>query len=290
MQLFKKVLIIGSLSVISFCSMAQKLIPPPIMQANWSYDYKPFRMVGNLYYVGTYDLACYLITTSKGHILINTGLPGSAEMIRSHVEALGFKFQDIKILLATHGHYDHVGAMAAIKKMTGAKLMSNEKDAGVIADGGNSDYAFGGKGSTFEPVQPDGLLKNNDTVKLDNMRIVMLHHPGHTKGASSFLFDVKDETKTYRVLIANFPTILDETKFPSMPTYPEVAKDYASTFDRMKKVQFDIWLASHAGQFGMHRKHKPEDGYHPEVFIDRAGYDSAISDLEKRYQRRLAGN
>src|SRR5436305_12302732 len=107
-------------------------------------------------------------------------------MIRSHVEALGFKFSDIKILLATHAHYDHVGAMAAIKKMTGAKLMVNEKDAPVLLDGGNSDYVFGGKGSTFQPVKADRLLHDHDTIKLDGMQIVLLHHPGHTRGASSF--------------------------------------------------------------------------------------------------------
>ena len=290
MQLFKKTLLLISLSFPGLHSIAQKIVPPPIMQANWSQDYKPFRIAGNLYYVGTYDLACYLIVTPKGHILINTGLAESAAMIRSHIEALGFKFSDIKILLATHAHYDHVGAMATIKKATGAKLMVEEKDAAVLADGGKSDYVFGSKGSTFKPVKADRLLHNNDTIKLDSMRIVMLHHPGHTKGASSFLFDVKDETRSYRVLIANMPTVLDETSFPSMPTYTEVGKDYAYTFDMMKKVKFDIWFASHAGQFGLHKKRKPDDAYNPKVFIDQQGYDSAIEDLQKKYLRRAGDN
>ena len=279
-----------SLSLTGFRSVAQKLIPPPIVQESWSQDYKPFRMAGNLYYVGTYDLASYLIVTPKGHILINTGLAESAAMIRSHIEALGFKFSDIKILLATHAHYDHVGAMAAIKKATGAKLMVEEKDAAVLADGGKSDYVFGSKGSTFEPVKVDRLLHNNDTIKLDSMKIVILHHPGHTKGASSFLFDVKDETRSYRVLIANMPSVLDETSFPSMPAYAEVGKDYAYTFDMMKKVKFDIWFASHASQFGLHKKRKPDDVYNPRVFIDQQGYDSAIEDLHKKYLRRVGGN
>src|SRR5436190_15807254 len=110
-------------------SEAQKLVPPPIMQANWSDPYEPFRIAGNLYYVGTYDLACYLITTPKGHILINTGLAESVNMIKSNVESLGFKFSDIKILLATHAHFDHVAGMADIKEMTGAKMMINKRDA-----------------------------------------------------------------------------------------------------------------------------------------------------------------
>jgi metallo-beta-lactamase class B len=279
-------LFIISLSFISFFSTAQKLAPPPLLQPDWSRDYQPFRICGNLYYVGTYDLACYLITTPQGHILINTGLAESVPMIRSHIEALGFRFSDIKILLATHAHFDHVGAMSEIKKITGAKMMINENDAPVLTDGGNSDFVFGGKGSTFQPVKADRLLHGNDTIKLGGMQIAALHHPGHTKGACSFLFDIKDEHRTYRVLIANMPSILDGVK-PGMAAYPDVAKDYAYTLDAMKKLQFDIWLASHASQFGLHQKYKPGDGYHPDVFIDRQGYDTALGDLQKTYLEKL---
>jgi metallo-beta-lactamase class B len=275
------------LSLTSLFSSAQNLVTPPVMQENWSQPYEPFRVAGNLYYVGTYDLACYLITTPQGNILINTGLENSVPMIKSNIEKLGFRFSDIKILLATHGHYDHVGGMAEIKKLTGAKMMIHENDAPVLADGGNSDYAFGGKGSTFTPVKVDGLLHDNDMVKLGGMQIRVLHHPGHTKGACSFLFDVTDESRTYKVLIANMPTVLDLTKLSGMPTYPNVAKDYANTFEAMKKLQFDIFLSSHASQFRLHNKRKPGDAYHPEVFIDRAGYDSAVDNLQKAYLKRL---
>ncbi len=279
-------LLILNLSFISFFSTAQKVSSPPVIQEEWTRDYQPFRICGNLYYVGTYDLACYLITTPKGHILINTGVEGSAPMIRSHVETLGFKFSDIKILLATHAHFDHVGAMAKVKKITGAKMMIEESDAAVLGDGGNSDYIFGGKGELFEPVKADRLLHDHDIVKLGGMQITVLHHPGHTKGACSFLFDVKDEPRSYRVLIANMPTILDGTK-PGMPTYPNVAGDYAYTLDAMKKLQFDIWLSSHASQFGLHEKHKPGDAYNPLAFADRKGYDAMLSDLQKRYLEKL---
>ncbi|HMH21490.1 MAG TPA: subclass B3 metallo-beta-lactamase [Puia sp.] len=280
-------LLMASLALIPFFSNAQTLIGPPITQETWTRDYEPFRIAGNLYYVGTYDLACYLITTPQGHILINTGLAESAPMIRKHVEALGFRFTDIKILLATHAHFDHVGGMAAVKKMSGAKMMIHEKDAAVLADGGNSDYVFGGKGSTFLPVKADRLLHDHDTVSLGDMKIVVLHHPGHTRGACSFLFDVKDENRSYRVLIANMPTILDETKLSGMPGYPDVGKDYANTLSAMKGLPFDIWLASHASQLGLHKKRKPGDGYHPEVFIDQPGYDLAIDDLQKAYDKKL---
>jgi metallo-beta-lactamase class B len=223
-------------------------------------------------------------------ILINSGVGGSEPMIRSHIEKLGFKFADIKILLATHAHFDHVGDMAAVKKITGAKMMIDEKDAPVLADGGNSDYLFGGKGSSFKPVRADRLLHDQDIIQLGDMRLTMLHHPGHTKGACSFLFDVKDQQRTYRVLIANMPSILDETKLTGMPTYPDVAKDYAYTFNVMKNLKFDIWLASHASQFGLHTKHKPGDAYRPEAFMDQKGYDSSLNELYNKYLTRLNKN
>ena len=267
---------------------AQKVKEPKITNAEWNKPYQPFRIAGNLYYVGTYDLACYLITTPKGNILINTGLAASEAQIKKNIETLGFKFADTKILLNTQAHYDHMGAMAAIKKRTGAKLMANEKDAAEMKDGGSSDYALGDKGSTFEPVQPDRLLHDGDTVKLGNMKLVMLHHPGHTKGSCSFLFTVTDKQRSYKVLIANMPTIVTEKPFTSFSSsYPEVAGDYANTLKAMKDIKFDIWLASHASQFNLHDKHKPGDAYNPAAFADQQGYDAAISDLQKQYEEKV---
>src|SRR5665213_866681 len=171
---------------ISFSIKAQQ-VKEPTTKPEWSRPYQPFRIAGNLYYVGTYDLACYLITTPKGNILINTGLAASASQIKHNVEKLGFKFNDIKILLITHAHFDHVGALAKIKQMTGAQLMVNENDAAVPADGGMSDYALGKYGRSFAPVKPDRLLHDHDTIRLGDMQLLMLQHPGHTKGASSYL-------------------------------------------------------------------------------------------------------
>ena len=266
---------------------AQHVSHPRITDTTWAKDYPPFRIAGNLYYVGTYDLSSYLITTPQGHILINTGLDSSAYMIRRHVESLGFKFSDVKILIGSHAHFDHVGAMAIIKKMTGAKMMIHDKDASILADGGSSDYAFGGSGPMFEPLKADRRLHDKELVKLGGMEIMVLHHPGHTKGACSFLFDVKDADRTYRVLIANMPSIVGKVTFPTMSTYPNIGKDYGYTFDAMKKVKFDIFLAPHASQFDLHKKHKPGDAYRPEAFFDRPGYDSSLNDLEKVYLKKM---
>lgn len=284
-KLLKIVVFLSCLLLSGIYATAQKVVQPPV-QPDWVKDYPPFRIAGNLYYVGTYELASYLIVTKDGLILINTGTRESVPMIRSNIEKLGFKFGDIKILLANHAHFDHVGGMAEIKKITGAKMMIEEKDAAVLADGGKSDYLFGGKSNSFEPVKADVLLHDKDTVKLGEMRIVVLHHPGHTKGACSFLFDVKDKHRSYRVLIANMPSILSGTK-PGMLNYPDIAEDYAYTLDAMKKLKFDIWLAAHVSQFGLLDKHKPGDTYRPKAFFDQKGYDTELNELGKDYLKLL---
>jgi metallo-beta-lactamase class B len=286
-ELCKKMTAAALFLVVIAITRAQGVKEPTSLPATWSKAYKPFRIAGNLYYVGTYDLACYLITTSKGNILINTGLAASATQIKKNVEALGFRFRDIKILLTTQAHYDHLGAMAAVKKQTGASLMVNEKDASVVRDGGRSDYAFGDTVSSFVPVSIDRLLKDKDTIALGAMKLVMLHHPGHTKGSCSYLFTVKDSQRSYKVLVANMPTIVTDSSFAHLASYPEIASDYDHTLKEMKKLSFDIWLASHAGQFSLHEKHKPGDPYNPRAFFDQKGYQASLEELEKDYAEKI---
>jgi metallo-beta-lactamase class B len=263
----------------SFSGYSQTVKEPSTNPAEWSVTYQPFRIAGNLYYVGTEDLACYLITTPKGHILINTGLASSAVQIKSSVEKLGFTLNDIKILLTTQAHFDHMGAMAQIKSWTGAKMMVDEQDVQVMEDGGKSDYALGGEYSSYAPVKADRKLHNSDVIALGGTQLTMLHHPGHTKGSCSYIVNVRDGKKSYRVLIANMPTIVTEHPFAEVKAYPKIAADYAYTLQQMKGLSFDIWLTSHASQFDLHHKHKAGDAYHPAAFIDRKGYDESLKKL-----------
>jgi metallo-beta-lactamase class B len=285
---FKSILLLISLLYAGFLVSAQKAVQPADPHPEWSKPYPPFQIAGSLYYVGSYELACYLIVTPKGNILINTGLATSVPMIRANIETLGFKFADTKILLTTQAHYDHVGAMAIIKRSTGAKMMIDAGDVAAAADGGRSDYAFGDEPiHYYAPIKADRVLHNGDTIKLGGMQLVMLHHPGHTKGSCSFLFDVKDNKRSYKVLIANMPSIVTEKKFSELKTYPNIAKDYAYTLNAMKKLSFDIWLASHASQFDLEKKHKPGDSYNPAAFMDRKGYDAELSELLDAYLKKV---
>ncbi|MBS1689647.1 MAG: subclass B3 metallo-beta-lactamase [Bacteroidetes bacterium] len=267
-----------------YAGMAQvEVHEPTLIDSTWTKPYAPFRIVGNLYYVGTYDLASYLITTPQGHILINTGLASSADMIRHNIEALGFKITDVKILLTNQAHFDHMGGMAAVQKMSGAKMMADAGDVGVIEDGGNTDYVFGGHGAMYEPLKVNRVLHDGDVISLGGMKLTILHHPGHTKGSCSYLFTVKDEKRQYRVLIANMPTILNDVNPAGMPGYANVGKDFEYTYNAMPKLKFDIWLAAHASQFELHKKHQPGDKYNPAAFIDRKGYDKLLDKLHADY-------
>ncbi|TXI34559.1 MAG: subclass B3 metallo-beta-lactamase [Niabella sp.] len=262
-------------------------INQPVNNPEWEVPYKPFRIVGNLYYVGTSELASFLIVTEKGNILINTGLANSLPQLKLNIEELGFAYKDIKILLTNQVHYDHVGAMAAIKKETGARFFVNSADADVLKSGGMTDYELANLGMSFSPIEPDRLLKNNDKIKLGKTTLRMLHHPGHTKGSCSYLINVIDSGKTFVVLIANIPTIIIDRKFPEVKEYPTIQKDYANTFRAMKNLSFDIWLAAHASQFNLHQIRNQGDSYNPGVFLNKSAYRKQIEINETVFNRKI---
>jgi len=255
---------------------------------DWTKPFPPFRLIGNVYWVGTYDLSTYLITTPQGNILINTGLADTVPQIKSNVEQLGFKMADTKILTATHGHFDHVAGLAELKRMTGAKMVIAEQDAELLESGGKADFRFGDTPSArFEPVKVDQQLKDGETIALGGTVLTAHHHPGHTKGATSFTLNVQDAGKTYRVVIANMGSINPGVTVSGMPKYPGIAQDYARTFRRQKDMAIDVWLASHASQFAMHDKYKPGDPYNPDRFVDPKGFRAAVERLENIYLEQL---
>ena len=256
---------------------------------DWTRPFPPFRMIGNIYWVGSYDLATYLITTPQGNILINTGVGETAKQIKASVEQLGFKLSDTKILTATHGHFDHVAGMAELKRMTGAKLIVSAQDKELLESGGKLDFRFGETpGARFEPVTVDGILKDSDTISLGGVVLTAHHHPGHTKGATSFTLNVLENGKTYRVVIANMGSINPGVTVSGMAKYPGIAEDYARTFKAQKDMQIDVWFASHAAQFKLHEKYHPGDPFNPDRFVDPSGFKAAVEQFEKTYRDQLA--
>jgi metallo-beta-lactamase class B len=257
--------------------------------ADWSRPFEPFRIVGNVYWVGTYDLSSYLITSPDGHIVINTGLADSVPQIRGNIEKLGFKVSDVKILTATHAHWDHVAGLAALKKLTGAQMYMSAPDADVLESGGRADFRWGDDpNARFDPVTVDRRLSHGDTIRLGGNELTVHIHAGHTKGASSFTFTVNDEGKSYRVGIVNLASINPGVRVSGMPKFPEIGEAYARTFAAQKAMALDVWLSSHASQFRLHEKHRPGDAYNPARFVDPAGFRAAVESLEKTYQQQLA--
>jgi metallo-beta-lactamase class B len=267
---------------------AQTFKQLPVTNEAYVRPFAPLHIVGNLYYVGTYDLAVYLITTREGNILINTGINDSVAHIRANIESLGFKFSDIKLLLATHGHWDHVAGMAEIKRLTGAKMFMQEDDAELLETGGSADYRYPqGRGAVYEPIKVDRRLKDGDTVRLGETVLTVLHHPGHTKGATSFLFTTRDRGRDYRVLIVNMGTINPGVAVSGMPAFPNITEAYTQTFAKQKKLMPDVWVSSHAGHFDLHQKYKPGDPYDPNRFVDPKGYQAKVALYEKRFLEQL---
>jgi len=267
------------------------LAAPAVAQQNadWTRPFPAFKLIGNVYWVGTYDLSTYLITTDAGHILINTGFAETVPEIKKGVEQLGFDFDDVEILTATHAHGDHVAGLAELKRLTGAQMMMSEADAVLLEDGGVSDFRFGdGRTPSFDAVKVDRRLKDQDTIALGGVTLTAHHHPGHTKGAMSFTLTVREGGRDYRVVIANMGSINPGVTVSGMPKYATIGDDYARTFAAQKALPVDVFLASHAAQFGMHEKYKPGDAYDANLFVDPQGYLAAVERLEKVYLEQLA--
>ncbi len=274
------------LLIVAFSVLAQQA--KDIASDEWTRPFPPLRIVGNLYYVGTYDLACYLIVTPAGNILVNTGLAGSVAQIRSNVETLGFRFSDIKLLLATHAHFDHVSAMADVKRLTGAKLAATEPEVALFESGGKTDFRFGeDQTAWFKPVHVDQTLQDGQKVGLGGMELTVHLHPGHTKGAASYEFTVPEDGHDYRVLIANLPSINPGVTLLKNAKYPTIMSDYAHTLAVQKELHPEIFLASHASQFGLHRKYQPGDSYQATRFVDPAGYRAAVDAMQAAFDAQL---
>ena len=252
----------------------------------WVRPYPGFKVISNLYGVGTYDLSVFLITSDEGHILINTGLEDSTAMIRENMESLGFQLEDVSILLTQQAHWDHTAALAEIKEIAGAEMWATENDARVLEDGGFSDAHFGGRVS-FPPITVDRIISEGEVIELGDIRLTVYEHPGHTEGSSSYAMTVNENGRDYRVLIANMGTINDGKRLVVDPTYPGVADDFASTYSRQKAVETDVWVAAHGGQYGLHDKYEPGQPYSPETFVDPEGFVAAVERLEQIYLRQL---
>lgn len=255
----------------------------------WSEPFPPFRIAGNLYYVGTKGLANYLITTPEGHILINSDLESSVPLIRDNVEKLGFKFGDIKILLISHGHFDHDAGSAKIKEMTGAKYMVMEPDVDVVESGGKTDFFYGTNQSTlYPPTTVDRVLHDGDEVKLGDAVLVAHLTPGHTKGCTTWTMKVSEDEKTYDAAIIGSVNVNAGYKLVGNAAYPQIAEDYEKMFGVLKSLPCDLFLAAHGDVFNLERKYARLEKGEKTALVDPEGYKKYVAQKEREFRAELA--
>jgi metallo-beta-lactamase class B len=256
--------------------------------AAWTTPFPPFRIAGNLYYVGSEDLAAYLVVTPKGNILINSNLQSSPPLIKKAIESLGFKFSDTKILLISHGHYDHCAGSAEIKRQTGAKYEVMAQDVPVVEAGGHNDFHYAAdKSMWFPPAKVDRILHDGDTVSLGGTTLTAHLTAGHTKGTTTWTLDENENGRTLHVVIVGSPNVNPGYKLVDNKTYPQIAADYRHGFEVLKNLPCDIFLGAHGGYFGLAEKYPRFKNGDKNAFIDPAGYKAYIADREQAFEGEL---
>jgi metallo-beta-lactamase class B len=254
----------------------------------WLQPFPPFQIAGNLYYVGSHDLASYLITTSRGNILINSDLEGNVPLIKASIEKLGFKFSDTKILLISHAHWDHDAGSVTIKKLTGAKYMVMDADVSVVESGGATDFQYGSTpANRYPPAKVDRVLHDGDEVRLGGTVLMAHLTPGHTKGCTTWTMKVTENGKTYNVVIVGSPNVNPGYKLVGNAAYPQIAQDYESMWKVLKSLPCDIFLGAHGSYFNMQEKHA-HLGQGTNPFIDPDGYRQFVGEREKTFDDELA--
>lgn len=264
---------------------------------SWTTPVAPFQIADNLYYVGSQDLASYLVETSKGNILINANLVSSPPQIKASVEKLGFHWKDIKILLNSQAHDDHMGGAAQIIRETLAKNMVMDGDVSVVESGGRTDFLSPSPNVPgYTPSHVDRVLHDGDTMVLGGVTLVAHKTAGHTRGCTTWTMRSHlpgEPTGTKRdIVIVGGTSFWSEYHFVATPghrvSYPGIVKDFRHTFAELRKLHCDVFLGAHGGYFDLLKKlqHYPKDG--PHVFVDPEGYKQFVTSSEEKFVKELS--
>jgi metallo-beta-lactamase class B len=246
---------------------------------------EPSRIIGNIFYVGAEGISSHIIVTKAGIILLDTGTLQMLPGLRANIEKLGHKLSDIKIILSSHAHWDHVEGHAAMKDLTGAQVMAVGEDAAAIAAGVDNS-ALGAEG--WKPTKVDRVLKDSDTVALGGVTMTAHLTPGHTKGCTTWTTTVEENGKPYAVVFIGGISINEGVRLIGNERHPTIAEDYARTFRTLKALKADVFLAQHPSIYGMAEKmQKMKEGATPNPFIDPDGYRRVIAEAEAAYLNQL---
>ena len=279
----RRVLLAG-LVVMFACSLRLNAADPP----EWTHAFPPFKIAGNLYYVGSEDLAAYLIATPQGNILINSNLESSPDQIRQSIETLGFHLGDTRILLISHAHFDHCAGSAKILKMTGAKYYVMDGDVPVVEAGGRNDFNYAShKEMWFQPENVDRVLHDGDTVSLGGTVLTAHKTAGHTKGTTTWTLDENEGGRAVHVVIVGSPNVNPGYKLVGNTAYPQIADDYRHQFQVLKSLPCDVFLGAHGAYFGMKEKYERLKAGDRNASIDPEGYKAYVADRQKAFEIEL---
>jgi metallo-beta-lactamase class B len=258
---------------------------------HWKEPAEPVKIVGPIYFVGTAGLSAWLITTSRGHILLNTGMPGSGPMIEASIRKLGFKPEDVKILIACHAHIDHVGALGYMKKATGAQVAIMDKEMNLLRSGGRTDFHYGKVAAfTFPQVAADRTLHDGDTIKLGKIKMTARLTPGHTKGATTWTTTVTEHGKKYVVVFPDGTSINPGYRVGKNPSYPGIADDYRHTLEVLESLHPDIWLGAHTDAFDFEAKCLRAVKEGAAAWVDPDGYKAWLARQRENFEAALAAD
>jgi metallo-beta-lactamase class B len=259
----------------------------PLEMLTWDRDFPPHRVAGNVYFVGRKNVGIFLITSPEGHILLDSGFEASVPAVQASVEQLGFRFQDIKYLLASHAHIDHVQGHARVRQLTGARVLASERDAPFIRSGGQDDPAFGNR-YRWAPCPVDQIVRDGDTVAIGGTVLTARLTPGHTPGATTWTMRVNDGGKTLQVVFFPSAIVLPGSRLVGNDAYPSIAADFAGSFATWKALPCDVFLGAHGAFYKLDRKYPrlaQAGGGNP--FIDPEGFRQTIGEMESSFRAQL---
>jgi metallo-beta-lactamase class B len=263
---------------LAFCSLAFPQSNAE-QRAAWNQPVQPFRIIGNIYYVGAANVSSFFIKTTAGAILLDGGLPETAPLIEKSIAELGFSIKDVRFLLNSHAHYDHCGGLAALKKASGARMVASDRDALVLWTG------QGGAGP-FPKLRVDHIIGDQRSIALGGTVITAHLTPGHTKGCTTWTMPVTEAGKTYQVVFYCSTSVVD--KLVNNADYPDIVSDYEHSFAELHKMPCDVFLAPHAEFFHLEEKRKQLDAGKLDAFVDPTEMQKYVDQSEKDFRRELA--
>jgi metallo-beta-lactamase class B len=252
----------------------------------WEEPEEPVRIVGPLYFVGTKGLGAFLFTTSEGHILMNTGMPSSGPMIVESVRTLGFKPEDITLMINGHAHMDHAGAFAFFKQQFGAQLAVMKDDVAAMESGGRDDFKYGND-LVYPPVKVDRILRDGDTIKMGDVLLTAYHTPGHTRGATTWVAHLVVDGKAYIVVFPDGAGFNPGYRLAQHPSYPGITEDYRRTHHLLEMLKPDIWLAQHNEYYDLAGKRQRAKTEGVQAWIDPEGYRRFIADKKRAFEDQV---